>query len=168
MLMDSVILCALSVLLGMVIMWCIFIFKASHNYRTKTIKYQKPKEDIKPIKHEEDLKVEKIDKQYKLYSTDEGTILEKISILERIRYEVSSIFSSHKSRVFIGSIFVIGLVVGIFLGYQMMDEVNDGLMKRQKQNHIGYVIDNTEKNSKVITAFSYNRGGDFIEKVYCS
>lgn len=126
----------LSILLGMTIMWLIFIIRDNNHYRKAPI----------PERHEVGMQI---------FYTEE-------SVFEKLKRNVMNLFSIPNYKILIAAIFAIGLSLGVYLGYEMMQEVNNTILKKQQQSHIGYIIEEYQNNNIIY------KGGDFIEESDCA
>lgn len=132
----ELLICLLSIMLGMTIMWLIFLLRDAYPH-----KIPKPKEVC----------VHGI----------QDVWIEGETTTESIQRNVKNVFSFPNYKILIAVLFAIGLVIGIFLGYMTMQEINKDIRQRQQESHIGYIIDNSQNNNII------SKGGDFIEEKYC-
>lgn len=131
----EILISVMSTILGMSIMWLIFLIRDTNHQRKAPI----------PERH-------KIGAQ--------GFYNEE-SILEKLKRDVMNLFAIPNYKILIAAIFAVGLFVGILLGYEMMQEVNKNIIKKQQQSHIGCIIEECQNNNIIY------KGGDFIEEINC-
>lgn len=142
---PDVLICILSIMLGMTIMWIIFLLKEINSRNKEIGIVEKHKEDtVRPIIEQEPI----VD----IPKNNDNTSVEKILTTQK----------NHSYKIIIGVIFAIGLVVGILLGYSTMKELNDDIHTRQQKSHIGYIIEDSQNNNII------SKGGDFVEEKCCS
>ena len=117
----ELLICLLSVLLGMTIMWLIFLLRDAYPHKTP-----KPKEIC-------------------IHGIQDVWI-DGESTAESIQRNVKNIFSIPNYKFLIAALFAIGLAIGIFLGYMTMQEVNKDIRQRQQESHISCIIDDSQNN----------------------
>lgn len=118
----ELLICLLSILLGMTIMWLIFLLRDTYPHKTP-----KPKE----------ICVHGI----------QDVWIKGETTTKSIQRNIKNVFSIPNYKILIVVLFAIGLAIGIFLGYMTMQEINKDIRQRQQESHIGCIIDYDQNNN---------------------